>query len=132
MWTTLLTSAAVKIFLLIANKTMTKVEKNSGVIILNQKTLRGHSTEIEDLQTDIEFVWSRGHGGERHISEEEAHLKNRCYNKFQPMLTLCEQRRGTSIGAGQQPSLATINANQCLQFVNNLIVSYLMFQLSMF
>ena len=53
MWTTLLTSAAVKIFLLIANKTMTKVEKNSGVIILNQKTLRGHSTEMEDLQNRV-------------------------------------------------------------------------------
>jgi len=53
MWTTLLTSAAVKIFLLIANKTMTKVEKNSGVIILNQKTLRGRSTEMEDLQNRV-------------------------------------------------------------------------------
>merc|ERR1719508_177550 len=53
MWTTLLTSAAVKIFLLIANKTMTKVEKNSGVIILNQKTLRGHGTEMEDLQNRV-------------------------------------------------------------------------------
>ena len=81
MWTTLLTSAAVKIFLLIAtlleeqvNKTMTKVEKNSGVIILNQKTLRGHSTEMEDLQNRVRQLES----GQlrRRVSRRYMHLYN--------------------------------------------------------
>ena len=35
--------------------------------------------DVVVLPADIEFVWSRGPGGERHISEEEAHLKNRCW-----------------------------------------------------
>ena len=68
-----------KIFLLIStlleeqvNKTMTKVGKNSGVIIFNQKTLRGHSTEMEDLQNRVRQLESGQQDLRRRVSRRYA------------------------------------------------------------